>query len=210
MIKEIKKKRNKFGSVVSFVTSDAQLPDLLKHTAVSAFVVAHHVGGSDDKGFGQLIAGHRLVPKLKDVVGHYISQIRGGELVVFLKPGVTLLEDGSKVYDFLDNNRIERAYGLYLGPKDTPSAIILSGTLIEHLFHAIPYQIDMSGDWMGAINVFLQKSLFGGRYFDGNGLVALAEKVPVLEEPSKRDSARDKIKKTIKHNKIESTPGLIA
>jgi len=183
MIKEIKKKRTKFGSVISFVKDEEQLASMMKHNAVSAYAIAHRIGTSDDKGFGVLIVGHKNVPKLKNVVGHYISQIRGGELVVFMRPESALLGDGSAVYDHLDANRIERAYAMYIGSPDAPAAIVISSTLMEHLFHGIPDQLDMNGDWIGFIDGWLKKSLFGGRYFDGNSLVSLStkESIPASE-----------------------------
>ncbi len=173
MIKEIKKKREKFGSIITFVPDDLRLENFLSHTSLSAYVIAHRIGASNDKGFGQLVVGHRAVPKLKNVIGHYISQIRGGELVVFIGPDTNLLDNGTKVYDHLDANRIERAFALWLGTREKPSAIILSSALIEHLFHAIPDQLDMNGDWIGFIDGWLKKYIFGGRYFDGNDFVSL-------------------------------------
>jgi len=176
MIIEIKKKRTKFGSVLSFVNNDEQLTNLLKHNQSSAYVIAHRIGASDDRGYGILIVGHRSVPKFKNVIGHYISQIRGGELAVFLRPDSSILGDASGIFNHLDANRIERAYGLYLGPAGSPAAIVISSTLMEHLFHAIPDSLGMDGDWVGFIDGWLKKSLFGGRYFDGNALASVSTK----------------------------------
>ncbi len=181
MIKELKKKRDKFGAIISFVREEAELQEILSHNAVSAYVIAHRVGLSEDKGYGLNIVGHRTTPKFKNVVGHYLTQVRGGEPVVFLKAGSALLEDGSRFYNHLDSLRLDRAYAIYLGPEESPVSVIMSATLMEHLFHAIPDQLNMEGDWVGMIHGWLKKSLLGGRYIDGNQLVSLVskEKVPV-------------------------------
>lgn len=192
MIREIKKKQTKYGTVLSFAHNDEQVAELLKHSAIAAYAIVHKIGQTNDKlGFGQMVVGHKIVPKFKNVIGHYIGQIRGGELVVLLKPEASLMGDASGIYNHLDANRIERAYAMYLGSADHPTAIILSSTLMEHLFHAIPDQLDMSGDWIGFVDGWLKKAIFGGRYFDGNALASLAvkEKIPAAEYKIEPDDA---------------------
>lgn len=176
MIKELKKKRTKFGAIISFVTDDEQLARVVSHTSASGFAIAHRVGTTRDEGYGVLVVGHKTVPKFKAVIGHYLTQIRGSEPVVFLKPDTTLVDDGARLYDFLDANRMDRAYAFYLGTPNSISAIIISSTLMEHLFQAVPDQLAIDGEWLEYVNTWLKKALFGGRYQDGNHLVGIAVK----------------------------------
>ncbi len=182
MITEIKKKRTKFGCVISYTNNSTQEENLLSHTAVSAYVIVHKVGSNNDQGFGKIVMGYRSTPKFKSIIGHYLQQIRGGEAVVLIRPDTNILEDGARIFKYLDDNRIERAFALWVGSTDKPVAIVISSTLMEHLFHAIPDTMDMDADWIGFTDLWLKKSLFGGRYIDGNTLVGIATKEVVPAE----------------------------
>lgn len=187
MIKEIKKKMTRFGSIISYASNDLELEGMLRNVEHAANVTVHRVGDSNDKGFGQTVVGHKRVPKFKDVIGNYLMQIRGGELIAFLKPNTTILSDAERIYDFLDTNRLDRAFGFFIGDSSAPYGVILSGHLIEHLFHAIPDQLDMEGNWMGFLDDWLKNTLYGSRYFDANELISasitLKEVKPAADYP---------------------------
>ncbi len=90
MLQEIKKKMNKFGSIVTYfdhamdTTSNMATLNAMKN--IAAFVDIHHIGTSFEKDYGVNWIGYKVVPPAQRLIGHVISQIRGDGLVVFVKP----------------------------------------------------------------------------------------------------------------------------
>lgn len=178
MIKEIKKKQAKIGAVITYFdpANGEDLEYLTSLNSLSATTYIHTKVAGQQKAAvnGVQLVPHKSVPKLKSVVGHYISQFRVEGLVIFMPQTTRLLSDAEKVFQLLDSNRIERAFGFYCGPIENPWAIGVHASLIEHLYHSIPDALDMDGNWLGWLHLWTRKSLIGGRYFDGNNYFAVA------------------------------------
>jgi hypothetical protein len=202
MIKEIKRKKEKFGAIIT-TYSDVIPNDVIEgHRAYSAYVEIHTQGVSSDKGQGVRIIGHKTTPKLKMAIGRYITHIRAGDVVVFKGSNVKLSNDGIAIYDYIDKLKMERTYGFYLGDANKPDAVGISPSLMEHLFHGCPESLEMSGDWVTWVHNWMLKNLMNpGRYFDGNGLVNSysADKASLVSEPIPA-TAKDASEYTISEN----------
>lgn len=202
MIREIKKKQTKIGTIISVFLPGQNTEDEAKNlesmNAFSAFVTIHTIGRNGEVANGVSCINHKAGPKLKNALGHHLSLIRGDQLFALVLPSVKFLGDISKVYEFAENNRMERAYGFFIGNSDRPSVVAFTGALAEHLFHAIPDNLEMTGDgWLQWVHEWAPKAMMAHRYFDANALVSIAvpEIVPtevvvvggitIVDEPSK-------------------------
>ncbi len=187
MITEITIKKNKFGNIISSfiggLNTSEDAANLESMNAFSAFVAIHVT----DPAFksktvrdGVSYVYQKTGPKLKPAIGHYISQIRGDQTVAFVKPSVRFLEDITRVYQFAASNRMERAYGFFVGSPEDPSVVAFTGAIMPHLFHAVPDQMEMTGDWLNWLHKWAPKAMMHHRYFDANSLVSIShpEKVP--------------------------------
>lgn len=195
MIKEIKKKQNKFGTIITYFNHEHETPaseeSLNSLGAISAHVDIHHVGKSYEKTYGVNWVGYKATPPAKNLISHHISKFRGGDgIVLFLKPGIVLNQDIEPLYGYLAGNRMERAYGFWVGPYEAPVAVGVSAPLMEHLFHAIPDKTKADEDYIRWVHGWIMKTLQGGRSFDATAIlmpkpVSEPQKQP---EPVKSDS----------------------
>lgn len=188
MIREIKLRKNKFGTIISAFEEGVNTRDdaanLESMNAYSAFVTIHTKGKTREVANGVNYIGYKSTPKLKQAVGHHIAQIRGDQLVAFVLPSMTMLEDITRVYAFADANRMERAYGFFLGEPNKPSLVAISGPIVPHLFHSIPDQMDMTGEaWLQWIHEWAPKTMMQHRYFNANQYCNVATKRIVVDEP---------------------------
>jgi hypothetical protein len=178
MIREIKQKKSKFGTIISShvtgIDSDEHIRLLESMNAFSAFVTIHTNDDRKNGANGITYVKAKNGPKLKVAIGHHISQIRGDQLVAFVNPKVVFLDNIARVYDYAEANRMERSYGFFLGDQKNPSVVALTGSVVPHLFHAVPEQMSMEGvDWIKWIHEWTPKAIMKHRYFDANHLVGI-------------------------------------
>ncbi len=179
MITELKIKKRKFGTIISSLVDGFNSPEdavnLESMNAYSAFVTIHTTHKSGEVANGVNYYKQKVGPKLKQAIGHHIAQIRGDQVLAMTLPTTILLEDMTRVYAFAEGNRMERAYGFFLGDPENPSLVALSGPIVPHLFHAIPDQMDMIGtEWLKWIHTWAPRAMMSHRYFDANQYCAMA------------------------------------
>lgn len=207
MIREIKKKQSKFGTIISSFVEGLNTPDeaanLESMNAFSAFVAIHTLSKlKQPDAAGVTYVTQKTGPKLKQAIGNYISQIRGDQIVAFVRPSTKFLEDIARVFLFAERNRMERAYGFYVGNPNNPEVVAFTAAIIPHLFHVVPDQMDMIGDdWINYLHKWAPKAMMSHRYFDANELVAIAvpEKVPAASY----SLAPDQFQATVPNEVIE-------
>lgn len=216
MIREIKKRYTKIGTIISAAADSGEAGKIELMNKFAAFVSIHNLEKSGEIAGGITYVRQSGVLKLKQAIGHHISQIRGDQVFALVLPSTVFAEDISKVYEFAENNRMERAYGFFLGNPDRPTVVAFTGALSEHLFHAIPDKLEMTGDeWIQWAHQWAPKAMMNHRYFNANPYcsvavphivdpaaeaISLVDPVPapVVEptpEPAKRKPGRPKTKK---------------
>jgi hypothetical protein len=179
-IREIKPRKNRFGTIISYFVDGVNTPDdaanLGSIGAFSAFVAIHTLGNPPQPNVdGVTYITHRVGPRLKSAIGHYISQIRGEQLIAFVNPSTRLIEDATRIYQYADSYRMERAFGFFAGNPENPTVVGFSAAIMPHLFHAVPEQMDVGGEWLKWMHKWAPRAMMPHRYFDANGLIAVAD-----------------------------------
>ncbi len=110
--------------------------------------------------------------------------------MVFVKPSTLLSQEIERLYQYAEDNRMQRAYGFYVGPSDDPIAVGVAAPLLEHLFHVLPQELKADGRWIRWISGWVAKTLAGGRYFDATSILTVRPDpmLTPIEEPVKIES----------------------
>lgn len=183
MIREIKRKYAKIGTIISAAANSGEASKIELMNAFAGFVTIHNLEKAGEIQGGITYVRQAGVLKLKQAIGYHISQIRGDQIFALVLPSTNFAEDISRVYDFAAANRMERAYGFFLGNSDRPSVVAFTGVLAEHLFHAIPDKLEMVGDdWIKWVHDWAPKAMMTHRYFNGNPFCSIS--VPHIPDPA--------------------------
>lgn len=179
MIREIKIKKDKFGSIISSFVEGVNTPHdaeaLKSNNSVSDYVTIHTLGAPKEVANGVNYVRQKTGPKLKQAIGHEIQQVRGDKLVAFIKPSVLFIENAERIFQYAESNRMERSYGFFIGPADNPHVVGFAGALMPHIFHAVPDDMDMTGDeWIQFIHKWAPRNMMHHRYFDATELCRVA------------------------------------
>lgn len=183
MIREIKKKYSKIGTIISAAADSGEASRIELMSKYAAFVTIHNLERQGEIAGGITYVRQNGVLRLKQAIGYHISQIRGDQVFALVLPSTSFEEDISKVYEFADSNRMERAYGFFLGNKDRPTVVAFTGPLAEHLFHAVPDKLEMVGDeWIQWVHQWAPNAMMSHRYFDGSPYCATSK--PHVPDPA--------------------------